>query len=91
MSYTVLIQVAGFAITVGLAAVWLRSALVKQRHEELENLAETRGERVTDLEARVTELQQKVAELQGQMTAMQSLKASEIADAVVEKLKQNSL
>jgi 50S ribosomal subunit-associated GTPase HflX len=80
------IQIVGFAIAVAAAAVWLKSSLVKQRHEELENLAETRGHRVADLEHRVQELHDQVAELRGEVRAIQDLKAEEIADAVVAKL-----
>lgn len=80
------IQLIGFAVAVAAAAVWLRSSLTKQRHEELENLAVTRGHRVADLELRVQELHDQVAELRGQVRAIQDLKAEEIADAVVAKL-----
>lgn len=80
------IQLVTFAVIVAAAAVWLKSALVKQRHQELEELANTRGERVEDLEARLAELKIEVEQLKGQMNAIQALKATEIATEVVTQL-----
>lgn len=68
------------------AAVWLKSALVKQRHEELSNLVDTRGETIQDQALRITELETRVAKLEAAYEALQGLKASEIADEVVSRL-----
>jgi TolA-binding protein len=83
---SVLIQIAGFAVIVGAAAVWLKSSLAKQRHEDLELLAETRGERIKDQDKRIADLEQSVSELRGQMQALQGLKSLEIAQEVVAQL-----
>lgn len=81
-----LVNLAGFAVVVLAAAVWLKSTIVKQRHEELEQLAETRGERIRDQDEKIARLEEAVAELRGQVQAMQALKASQIADEVVARL-----
>jgi len=83
---SVLIQIAGFGVIVGAAAVWLKSSLVKQRHEDLELLAETRGERIKDQDKRIADLEKSVSELRGQMQAIQALKSVEIAEEVVAQL-----
>ena len=72
----------GFAL--GIA--WLRSQLVRQRHEELEELADTRGQRVEDLEKRLAEQNERILHLEGQMAAMLALKTSEIVSGVTEIL-----
>jgi len=83
---SVAINLAGIAVAVIASAIWLKAALVRQRHEELELLAETRGERIKDQEARILELERAVAEMRGQMQAIQALKATEIADQVIAQL-----
>jgi len=83
---SVAINLAAVATAVVASAVWLKSALVRQRHEELEQLADTRGERIKDQEVRILELEKAVAEMRGQMQAIQALKATEIADQVVAQL-----
>ena len=75
-----------FVGTVAAAAVYIKSVVVKQQHEELKILADTRGDRIHDLETEVDELRREVAELRGQVAALQAFKASEIADEVVARL-----
>jgi cell division protein FtsB len=89
--FTLLLQLAGFAVIVGGAAVWLLSALRKQRTDELQNLATTRGHRIEDLEAEIAELRREVAEVRGQMNALRDLKVEAMAAAVVDKLKQEGI
>lgn len=88
MEWNIVFQAIISAVMVVAAAVWLKSSLVKQRHQELENLAATRGERVGDLEARIEELRSKVAALRSEVDALYKLKAVEIGtvagDRVVE-------
>lgn len=81
-----LIQVVSFAVIVAAATVWLRSSVVKQHHEELSILADTRGHRIDDLESEVKQLRDEVKRLDGQMAGLQSLKASEIANEVIHRL-----
>lgn len=81
------IELGLFVVAVVGAAVWLKSSLVKQRHEELENLAQTRGDRVADLETRVEELQREVSRLSAKYEVLEQLKAEDIAQAVVTKLR----
>lgn len=79
--------------------VYIRSALVKQRHDELEALASTRGDRIADLQqelaaikaayqTEISELKGQVRELRGQMDAVQVIKAQEIALEVARLLSQ---
>lgn len=70
-------------IAVIAGAVWLRSSLVKQRHEELEDLAETRGQRIEDLQQRVAELEEWKTLMTGKFEALESLKVQQIVDGVV--------
>lgn len=67
-------------------AAYLKSALVRQRNDELQQLAETRGETIKDLRAEVEDLRRDVAHLTGMVTALNGIKANEIADLVVAKL-----
>ena len=83
---TAIIQLIGFFVAVAAAAVWLRSALVKQRHEELEQLAETRGERIADLQAQVVRQGKEIKDLQAQVKHIQALMESNIADRIAEKV-----
>lgn len=76
------VEIATFASVVALAAVWLRSSLVKQRHEELEELAQTRGERIEDLKARIEELETWKDRMEGKFEALESLKVEQIVDGV---------
>lgn len=69
--------------------VYLRSSLTKQSHDELADLAETRGETIDDLRTELHELQAKVALLEGQMQAIQSIKAREIAVEVARFLRSD--
>jgi TolA-binding protein len=71
------------------AAVYVTSTLVRQRHEELEKLAETRGNRIEDLEKKVDEQNRRIAALEGQMQAIQSIKAQEIAVEVVRLMREH--
>lgn len=95
---TAFINLVGFAVVAAGAVFWLRSTFQKQRHEELAQLAETRGHRIQDQDDKIRrqddkirQLQDSVAELRGQMQAMQALKASEIADEVVVRLNASHL
>jgi TolA-binding protein len=88
-----LINLSGYAVLTAGAAVWLRANIRKQNHKELQELAETRGQRIGDQDDKIRrqddkirELEFKLAELNGQIQAMQALKASEIADEVVVRL-----
>lgn len=85
----VLSAAVGIAVVLGsvaAGAVWLRTSIVKQNHKELEQLVETRGNRIDDLESKVTELRNEVAMLRGELVAILEIKHTEIADAVHEKL-----
>lgn len=70
------------------AAIYIKSALVRQRHEELQGLADTRGKRIEDLEHEIRQLTQKLSQLEGRVAALQGLKATEIADEVVSRLSE---
>lgn len=86
-----LLELVTFFVMVAGAAIWLKSTLAKQRHEELEELADTRGHRIQDLEKQVINLQEKVTHLEGRFQALQDLKVEAIANHVVEKLKAEGL
>lgn len=68
------------------AAVWLRSSLVKQGHAELLELAETRGERIEDLQAEIDELRKEMHEMRGEMKFLHEMKTKEIASAAAREV-----
>lgn len=70
------------------AAVYIRSSLVQQRHRELKDLADTRADRIAELEKKVEEQGHRIHQLEGQMQAIQAIKAKEIALEVVRMLKE---
>lgn len=80
------IPVVTFMVTVIAAAVWLRSALVKQRHSELAELAYTRAERIDDLEKELRQMETRLATLEGAYAGLQAMKATEIAEEVIARL-----
>jgi hypothetical protein len=80
------LEVFTFICVVILGAVWLRSQLAKQRVVELAELAETRGDRIQDLEAKVKQLTTEMHEMRGQMKLLVDLKTEEIIEGVVVRL-----
>lgn len=82
-----LITVGATLVAIVAAAVWLRSSLVRQNQDELARLAQTRGERIEDLEKEVQELREHVLRLEGQVQALMSFKTEDVADAVEERLR----
>lgn len=71
-----------------LIAAWLymRSQSVRTNIEETSRLAQTRGERIEDLQAEVSRLETRLSHLEGQMEAVQRLKSQEIAMEVSQML-----
>lgn len=82
----ILIEVVAFAVTIGAAAVWLRSSIAKQRTTELASLAETRGYVIDDLRTELQQLRSEVAELKGALQSLEALKVQEMADRAVEAI-----
>lgn len=76
-------ELALLVAAVAMAAVWTRSSLVKQRHEELETLATTRGERIEDLQSRIVELEAWKERMEGKFEALEALKIEQIVLGVV--------
>ena len=81
-----MLPVPGAVALVGGAAVYIRSAIVRTRHEELQVLADTRGDRITDLEAKVGRLEDKVSRLETELAAQSALVTEAIATRVAELL-----
>jgi hypothetical protein len=65
-------------------------SLLKQKNEELESLARTRGEALHDRDERIESLELRVEHLEGMMEAIQRIKSEEIAVEVVRLLKGES-
>lgn len=82
----ILVEVVAFAVTIGAAAVWLRSSIAKQRTSELAGLAETRGFVIDDLRSELHALRGEVAELKGALQALENMKVQEMADRAVEAI-----
>ena len=73
------LQVAVFVI-VGIAGLaYLVSLVRRDSHRETKNLAETRGERIDDLEDEVAQLEGRVSALEAHIKAVETIKAKEIA------------
>ena len=68
------------------AAIWLRSQLVKQRTQELEDLVETRGLKINDLEEEMICLREDMQEMRGEMRFLRELKTTEIAEATAKQV-----
>lgn len=82
----VILSLVGFALIVVGAVVYLKSDAQKTNNSELRDLVDTRGQKIDDLEAEVADLRREMDELRGQMKLLESLKAEEIAQRVVELL-----
>ncbi len=81
-------------VGIGAGSIWVaftysRSAGHKQMDEESSMIVRLRGERIGDLETEVGGLKTEIAELRGQLKALEGIKSDEIADKVVERLKEN--
>jgi len=83
----VLFTVVGFGFVVVGAAIYLKSTIQRTNNEELMALADTRGERIDDLEKELHEMREEMSEMRGKMKLLESLKAEEIAQRVVELIK----
>lgn len=81
-----LIEILVYVGTVALGFVWLRSSVVKQDKEELETLAQTRGDRIADLEKQVGQLREKLDALRGEVETLHRLKAEEIGEVAALKV-----
>jgi len=82
----ILFTVIGFAVVVFGAAVYLKSETQRSNNQELKDLVDTRGEKIDDLRIEMKEMRREMDEMRGQMKLLQSLKAEEIAQRVVELL-----
>ena len=71
--YTALIQIVTFVVSIGVAAVWLRSQVARQNHEELEALADTRGLIIEELRLKVAALEYENAELKARVKVLEDL------------------
>ena len=83
---TLLIEVGAILSGIVLAAVWLRSSIVRQRTSELAALVETRGNTITDLREEIAGLRQEVASLRGAVDALERLRSEEIAAKAAEAI-----
>lgn len=79
---TILLNSLVFAGIIAVAVVYLRSQVQRQAHREVEDLAETRGNRITDLQTEITEMKTVLDRMQGQIDGLYSLKTEEIIEGV---------
>lgn len=81
----------GTLVAVAIGVAYVRSGLARQRTSELADLAQTRGDRVKDLEAHVGRLEERLIRMEGQMQALQLLKSQEIAVEVVRLMRDTGV
>jgi hypothetical protein len=85
-TWQLVLNLAGlFAAAVGGYYV-VRSKLIRTQHEELLELATTRGQRIEDLESELRRVTERLSRIEGQFAALQGLKAQEIAVEVARLL-----
>lgn len=82
----VLLQATVWVILGIAGSAYLVSVVRKESHKETRELAETRGDRIGDLEQEVARLGRKVDHLTGALEAYQRIKAEEIAVEVARLL-----
>lgn len=80
------LQVVVFVILGASGLVYLVSTIRRDSHRETRELADTRGDRIGDLEQEVIRLGRKVDRLTGTIEAYQRIKAEEIAVEVARLL-----
>ncbi len=87
-----LLQFIFFVVAGVVGAVILKSQLVKTQHEELEKLAETRGQVIDDLEKKLERQDQAIKALRAEIRVVRKLLtdniAKETAERVVEALQE---
>lgn len=81
-----LVQLAVGVVVLGGLAAAVYSGLRRDRHKELQALADTRGERIDDLEDTVARLVTKVDKLEADLAAQARLVTEDIAARVAELL-----
>lgn len=91
--FEIALAIIGVAVTIigGIVTLLVRRRFdldkLEQRHrDELKELADTRGQRINDLESHIIRLEARIAKLEGAYEALQRFKVNEIANAVVAKL-----
>lgn len=82
-TFRFVLEIIAFTVLVVGGVVWLRSDLTKERCKEAQELADTRGDRIQDLENHQKRMEIEIAELRGQVDMLRQLKTSEIIDGVV--------
>ena len=87
----VTIAVVMFSAVVAAAAVYIRSAVRKEHHGEVEDLADTRGKVIDDLRDKVNKLEELVLNQQGQIDMLRAMKTQEIVDGVVEGITKHPM
>jgi uncharacterized membrane protein YhiD involved in acid resistance len=80
------LQITVFIILGVAGLAYLFSLVRRDSHRETKDLADTRGERIDDLEETVARLKMKMAKLEDYLSAYQSIKHEEIAVEVARLL-----
>lgn len=83
VDWPVVINMTLFASVLIGAAVYIRSGVQKQAHNEVENLAETRGEIITDLRTEVQQLKEQLSRMEGRIDALENMNTEAIIEGVV--------
>jgi uncharacterized FlaG/YvyC family protein len=79
-----MINVALFAAIVGAAVIYLTSQARKSNQQETANLANTRGNKIDDLEDEIQEMKEHIFRLDGQIELLLSQRFGELTDGIAE-------
>jgi membrane protein implicated in regulation of membrane protease activity len=86
-----LIGLVMFGAVIVAASIYIRSAIRKEHHDEVEDLAETRGKVIQDLRDKVARLEEQVQNQQGQIDMLREMKTQEIVEGVVEGIAKHPM
>jgi len=81
-----LINIALFAAIVGAAVVYLTAQARRSNHTETAELADTRGERISDLEDEIAEMREHIFRLDGQIEMLLSQRFDDLTEGIAEKV-----
>jgi uncharacterized FlaG/YvyC family protein len=81
-----MINVALFAAIVGAAVIYLTAQARRSNQQETAELADTRGNKIEDLEDEIQEMREHIFRLDGQIELLLSQRFDELTDGIADKV-----